>query len=283
MSLNTFLQRAINTLMTPAHQTIQQPTSSPHITSLRPQQPPAQPPSSTVNTFGFPSRGMVPHVRGHGRVSGTGLCGQVAVDVAPLGDTNQMEIAWEIDPKKSWKQPSLSSQLFDVTMLDCKRGSLHMQNFRICNGLCMGKRGKEPRSRKCCGWFFAWQSVFFVLALHGSLWRSDISFADEIPPSWNSSMVNQDQSSNPMSFPLEIRSLRLKMYCLKWEKIPADKPVPRPPQGQPPAPEAQVPPSASTLEALWKIWFPHVSTLGMFKQSHITWGCWVIIPFYIGI
>ena len=153
MSLNTFLQRAINTLMTPAHQTIQQPTSSPHITSLRPQQPPAQPPSSTVNTFGFPSRGMVPHVRRHGRVSGTGLwsggrgCGAPWHWVTPT----RWKLLEKLIQKKSWKQPSLSSQLFDVTMLDCKRGSLHMQNFRICNGLCMGKRGKEPRSRKCCG------------------------------------------------------------------------------------------------------------------------------------
>ena len=179
MSLNTFLQRAINTLMTPAHQTIQQPTSSPHITSLRPQQPPAQPPSSTVNTFGFPSRGMVPHVRRHGRVSGTGLCGQVAVDVAPLGDTNQMEIAWGIYPKKTWKQPFSSRQLFDVTMLE--RFFAHA--IHISNGLCIWENEEwapgvckvwngmdlnprkgsffwEPRSRQFCVWFLCGKCFF---------------------------------------------------------------------------------------------------------------------------
>ena len=71
-----------------------------------------------------------------------------------LGDvTNQMEISWEIDPKKIMEAALFIKTWFDVTMLDCKRGSLHMQNFRICNGLCMGKRGKEPRSRQFFVWF----------------------------------------------------------------------------------------------------------------------------------
>ena len=282
------MQRATNPLITPAHHqstdfvwmfSISYPPNhsaaniitSHYFTQTTATSSLAQPPSSTVNTFGFPSRGMVPHVRGHGRVSGTGLCGQVAVDVAPLGDTNQMEIAWGIDPKKTWKQPFSSRQLFDVTMLE--RFFAHA--IHISNGLCIWENEEMGSGRlQSLKWhgfkstkrqlllraqissilclIFVWQMFFlcwyFMVLGEDLIYHLLMNFP--LPGTHQWSTDDFPTRMNRKS-PIHKNVLSEMRENSSW--CPVKAAAQRPPQGQPPAPEARVPPSVSTLEALWKI------------------------------